>query len=406
MLPGVVNVNYGIDFADVDDDGSIDMWVADCGRLGDQVLRNDGGGGFSDVTAASLSRPDAVDHWTRTSFGEDVVFADVDGDGDMDAYVNSRPHDPNGNTWAEALFINDGTGQFTDEIVRRMPTDVFGEQGISGLASFADVDGDGDADLVRSTRFHRTTLPGQSGRTGLFLNDGSGHFVDATDQLPDDAGIHTSGLGLADVDLDGSPDIIQSTSPVDANPDSANELRVYLNDGEGRFADSSDGLLPSAWREGLNTAKFDLGDVDNDGDVDIVSSNVILRYDQPSETFVADHTTPVTEGAGLAIVGDVDGDGHLDIVATRYREVDGHGTHDPMLLLNDQSGGFGSPKQIAEMPPMTIIQEMGLADVDVDGDVDLYVGTGVPPHAHPGQEGMEGGTQLDRLFVNTATGDE
>ncbi len=398
LLPSVVNVNYGIDFADVDGNGSVDLWVADCGRFGDQLLLNDGTGGMIDETSERLSRPDASDQWKRTSFGEDVVFADIDGDGHVDAYINSRPHTPTGNVWAEGLFINDGTGGFTDEIESRLPIEVFWEQGISGLAAFGDVDGDGDVDLLRTTRFHRTTSPDQNGRTGLFLNDGSGFFTEATERLPDDARTHTTGLGLADVNLDGHLDIVLENSPVDANPDSVNELRIYLNDGEARFHDASTELLPAAWREGLNVAKFALGDLENDGDVDIVSSNVILRYDRGSGRFVADHQTPVMEGAGLAVVGDVDGDGFLDIVATQFREVEGEGAHDPVLLLNDGNGGFGRAQTIAEMPPGTIIQEMGVADVDGDGDGDLYVGTGVPPS---GQQGMVGGSQLDRLLMST-----
>lgn len=402
LLPTVVNVNYGIDFADVDADGSLDIWVADCGRLGDQLLLNDGGGRYADVTAASLSRPEAFDHWKRTSFGEDVAFADVDGDGDSDAYVNSRPHKADGSVWAEALFINDGTGHFVDEIHSRMPTDVFWQQGISGLAAFGDLDDDGDPDLIRTTRFHGTTGPDQDGRTGLFLNDGAGFFDDATERLPDDAGTHSSGLGLADVDLDGDLDIVMETSPVDGKPETANELHVYLNDGDGRFRDASDDLLPAAWREGLNAGKFALGDLDADGDVEIVSSNVILRYEEGLDRFVADHEPPIMDGAGLAIVGDVDGDGYPDIVATKFRQTGDEGAHDPVLRLNDQSGGLGPPQTIARMPAGTVIQEMGLADVDGDGDRDLYVGTGVPPHDHPGQEGMQGGTQLDRLFINTS----
>lgn len=401
LLPDVVNVNYGTDFADIDGDGSVDIWVADCGRLGDQVLLNDGNGVFADVTAERLNRPGASDHWSRTSYGEDVVFVDVDGDGDQDAYVNSRPHLPDGSVWAEALFLNDGAGGFTDEIEFRLPTEVFAEQGISGLAELGDVDGDGDMDLVRTTRFHRTTMPGQLGRTGLYLNDGSGVFTDATNRVPDDSGTHTSGLGLADVNLDGYLDIVLENSPVEANPDSVNELRVYLNEGDGHFRDASAELLPAPWREGLNAAKFALGDLEGDDDIDIISSNVILRYAQDAGRFVADHQTPVKEGAGLAIVGDVNVDGYPDIIATQFRQVGDHGAHDPVLLLNARNGSFEAPQKIAEMPAGTVIQEMGLADLDGDGDPELYVGTGVPPHDHPGQEGMEGGTQLDRLFVNT-----
>lgn len=401
-LPDIVNVNYGIDVGDVDRDGDADLWVADCGREGDQLLLNDGDGRFDDVTEERLARPDASGHWRRTSFGEDVVFADVDGDDDLDAYVNSDlSNRVSADVEPEALFINDGTGRFVDEIEDRLPMDVIRRQGTSDLAAFGDLDGDGDLDLVRITRAPIEASPiEQNGRTGLFLNDGTGVFTDATDRLPDDAGSFSEWFGLADVDQDGDEDVVLSNLQVEHGPTTRNEVRIYRNDGNSRFEDASSQLLPPEWME-RSLGKFTLDDIDNDGDDDIVASHAILRYDQRSGRFVADGDAPFARGAGLAITGDVNNDGYPDLITTEARAVGGHGTHHPVLLLNDRRGHFRSPRVLHDMPTETVIQDMGLVDADGDGDRDLYVGTGVPPHDHPGQEGMVGGEQKDRLLINT-----
>lgn len=396
-LPRVYNVNYGIDVGDVDGDGDIDIWVADCGRGGDQLLVNDGAGVFSDVTDEQISRPGAPEDYRRTSKGEDANFADIDGDGDLDVYVNSDlASKERGPVYErpEAVFINDGTGNFVDEIEERLPREVTWRHGASDLASFADLEGDGDLDLVRITREPLPISPvEQTGQTGLFLNDGAGFYADGTDRLPDDSGWFTGGLGLADVDRDGDIDIITNHQDM---------LRIYANDGQANFTDVSQAMLPPRFVEGTGIGRFALGDIDNDGDTDILGSEVILRYEQASGRFVDDDESPLENGAGLTIAGDVNNDGYLDLIAVQQVEEPGSfETHDPVLILNDQQGGFHSPEVIADMPEGTIIQEMGVPDVDGDGDIDLYVGTGVPPHDHHGQEGRPDGIQHDVLFINT-----
>jgi len=398
-MPEIVNVNYGIDVADIDEDGDLDLWVSDCGRVGDQVLVNDGSGRFADETGRRLSRPDASEDWKRTSFGEDAVFADVDGDGDLDVYVNSDlSNRPDTTPEPEALFINDGSGRFVDEIEDRLPIDVLWRQGTSDWADFADLDGDGDLDLVRTTRAPLESAPlEQNGRTGLFLNDGEGFFTDATERLPDDAGRSTAGFGLADVDHDGDVDMIlahHDLSP--GRPETA--LSVYINDGDARFEDASQRFWPrQAAREVGFIGRFALGDVDNDGDTDLVApaSGAALLYDAQAGRFRPEGI-PLPNGSHLAaVLEDVDNDGYPDLIAAQVRDVEGRETHFPVLLRNDRRGGFRSPQTIAEMPAETHIQEIGLFDMDGDGDPDLYVGTGVPKHD------MVGGSQKDRLFVNT-----
>lgn len=218
--------------ADVDGDGDLDLIIAGAGQ--DRLLINDGKGVFTDETADRLPAE------SRTT--QDAEFADLDGDGDMDLvlgqegghalwlndgtgrFVEPSHHMPDpGNVEArkvtpadvdgdgdldlyfshvgwqgrgpqDHLLINDGHGVFTNETAARIPA----EEGTTLVARFADLDGDGDLDVVR----------GEHGPLTVWLNDGAGVFTDATDQILPAPVMGTNiAVALADFDGDGRIDI-------------------------------------------------------------------------------------------------------------------------------------------------------------------------------------------------------
>lgn len=134
----LLELGSGVALGDVDGDGWVDVYL--CGLEGDNVLyRNRGGWKFEDITAtAGVACP--------RQFSTGCVFADLDGDGDLDLLVNSL----GGGTRA---FLNDGRAQFTE-------ASHLGLARNSGATSMAlsDVDGDGDLDLYvtnyRADTFH------------------------------------------------------------------------------------------------------------------------------------------------------------------------------------------------------------------------------------------------------------
>ncbi len=116
-----------------------------------------------------------------------LALGDVDGDGDSDLIF--------GNAFSgqqNRLYLNDGTGTFPDATAARMPPDSDYTQSVA----LGDVDGDGDPDLV----FGKSGLTNSQNR--LYLNDGTGTFTDATvARMPHDT-YNTSAVALGDVDGD------------------------------------------------------------------------------------------------------------------------------------------------------------------------------------------------------------
>ena len=168
---------------DITGDGLEDVFFGN--NSGTGVFINLGNGTFE-------SGNDRVPQVSRTT--QDLAFADVDGDEDLDLFEGNE----NGNI----LHINDGTGNFSDDSTNRLPAGLNIE---TRKVTFGDVDGDNDLDIFLS---NVAFIPGKNQQNRLFLNDGSGIFSDATStNLPPDND-HTVDAIFEDVDLDGDLDLV------------------------------------------------------------------------------------------------------------------------------------------------------------------------------------------------------
>src|SRR5262249_32276677 len=133
-----------------------------------------------------------------TGLSRMIKVADVDGDGDLDIITGGAWHTQ------LVLYLRDGDG-WTDATAQ-LPQ----QRTSIGDAEFGDVDGDGDLDLVLADWGDKdpgsTGYPG--GKTRLYLNDGHGNFTEAADQMPDLLVKWSWDLELVDVDNDWDLDIL------------------------------------------------------------------------------------------------------------------------------------------------------------------------------------------------------
>ena len=240
------------------------------------LFRNDGGLRFSDVTdEAGVGRDDG--------HGFGVVSADLDDDGLIDLYV-ANDQNPN------FLFLNNGDGTFDDATETSGAAFDLDGMAQSGMGIDAmDVDGDGIPELF-STNF-------QNEYNTLYRNTGGGFFTDMTPfyGISQDSRPWVGwGCTLADFDSDGWPDCFVTNGHVDANhPDHEYAEPPLLlrnvappgNPQSRRFRLSTRDVGPyfASNHVGRGAA---FGDLDNDGDIDIVVAHkdgppAILRNDTP-----------------------------------------------------------------------------------------------------------------------------
>jgi FG-GAP-like repeat len=155
-----------VDFADVDKDGDLDIYIAEGTASpeprANKLYINDGSGNFTDETTTRL--PDSP-----PANSTEVDFADADSDGDLDAIV--------ANLGPEQLLLNEGTGHFVDASASNLPTPLDLFNNISSEARFIDVDKDGDKDILVTNEnpFNPAVLGGAQNR--IWINNGRQHPV-------------------------------------------------------------------------------------------------------------------------------------------------------------------------------------------------------------------------------------
>ncbi|MBT2556854.1 VCBS repeat-containing protein [Hymenobacter sp. ISL-91] len=274
----------GVTAGDVDGDGDLDLVTANFGRSDVTTLLNDGTGRFFPQTIAPVGGSPYR-----------LALADIDGDGDLDLLTANFGPNNLGNT--VSVRLNDGRGTFRG--ITELPLGA----SISGLA-VADVDNDGDLDLVAS-------VFGED-RVAIRLNDGTGTFSGTASVA---VGPGPYSVALADVNADGFVDLLTANLGGLAAGTTAS---VRLNDGRGAFGGGSE--------VGVGTAASTVlaADVDGDGDLDLLTANygsntVSVRLNNGQGLFgggsdpTVDTGTYTRAGSFSLAVGDLDGDGDLDL---------------------------------------------------------------------------------------------
>jgi hypothetical protein len=238
---------------DVNNDGLIDVWVAN-EHAANVLLLGDGYGSFRassslTFTAPNLWRPPVI----TTLITKDVALGDIDGDGDLDAVFAVWP--PECCQYPGTYICrNDGSGRFEGNCVE--PQDqhgigIFnlphgGKQGLS--VRIADIDGDGSLDL----------LLGHRNNNQLLFNNGAGFFSSAArpGSQWEEGRSDTGHIYIMDVDLDGDLDVYAGMP-----------FQLFLNDGSGVLRIDSG----SSFDVNANAiVAAHLADLDEDGDADAI----------------------------------------------------------------------------------------------------------------------------------------
>ena len=291
----------GAAFADYDRDGDLDLFVANyvefdvqnpplkdmvcdylgirvaCGPRGmkggpDFLYRNDGDGTFTDVSQAAGVSDE------RGYYGLGVLWSDLDNDGDQDLFV-ANDATPN------YLYLNNGRAGFEDQsFLGGVAVGGYGKNQACMGVDINDTDGDRQLDIV-VTNFSEDY-------NTLYRNLGDARFLDVSHE----AGLAFPSLSylgwgakFVDVDCDGNLDLFVANGHVHPQIDSrrldvqyAQPNQLFLNSGDGRFREYR---APESALGGVECSRgAAFGDLDNDGDVDIVINNLdaaptLLRND-------------------------------------------------------------------------------------------------------------------------------
>ncbi len=362
-------LSYELVVVDLDGDGDLDVATANLQGQSVSVLHNNGTG--------ALALAQVVSTWQAWS----IDAGDFDGDGDVDLVVGTG--DPT--TTADVkLLRNQGNGMFA-------AYEEYGDAITVDYARAADLDGDGDLDVV-----------GFRGVDLLFFwleNNGAGNL--SIEHEIDIAGYSPEGLQVADLDADGDIDLATV---------GFEEAMVYENDGLGNFVGVRSHI-------GRQVERMALGDINGDGRLDIATigedSNVAVTMlgdgvgaPYPPNRWVSDSDPEA------AVLGDFDGDGTIDLavavaginggmeVARNVSGVDvmleeqsglddaydiaagdfdGDGVLDPIMvgegatarvLLNGRGGSF---EMVSSSFGQGVGRAVSVGDIDQDGNLDAIV---------------------------------
>ncbi len=341
-LPGSVGVHSG----DIDGDGRVDIVAASEDTNQIVWLRNNGAQPptFEQRTVSSGPPPPP-----GQDFAKAVFVADIDHDGDFDVVFASEQQNKIG--W----FENTGRGSsFTEHVIA---TDMLHAKSVWA----EDIDWDGDLDILATAA--------ESGKVTLYENRRGKPVTFVTHMINSGAmGAHS--VTVADIDRDGDWDILSASRD-------DNKVLLYPNLASHRTAlfDPQTQYVVSTYREPRMAAGVDL---DNDGDQDIVSiADQVVAWHRNDGGLPPNFTrfiiTEGLEGGRWIHAADIDGDGDKDLAIADT-------TSNRILWFENQ---LAAPGAVPSFIPYLVtdrakgVRDVHTADLDGDGDLDLYSASGV-----------------------------
>jgi Bacterial Ig-like domain (group 3)/FG-GAP-like repeat/FG-GAP repeat len=351
---------YAVALGDVNGDGKLDLVIANGSlsyntNINDSffpegvvsVLLGNGNGSFQPFVLY-----DAGGNST-----DSISIADVNGDGKLDVVVGN-PCTNVCSLGTVGVLLGNGDGSF-------QPALSYGSGGSrTNFAVIADVNGDGNLDILVSNECELNDASCTIGSVGILLNNGHANFIPPSFSI---AGFEPYAVAVGDLNGDGKADLAVIDSCASAVCFTNGGISVLLGNGDGSFQP------PMNYDSGDDDASVIIADVNKDGIPDLVAASpsnqaAIVLLGNGDGTFqpgVFSYTG--LNGGGALAVADVDGDGKLDLVIAFSSPNAGLLT----VLLGNGDGTFQSPVSYNFGGNQTF--SLAVGDVNGDGKPDLVV---------------------------------
>ena len=328
---GAGNGPYSVRGSDLDGDGDCDLAVTNFNDTV-SILKNNGDGSY----AAAISYGIGAD-----SSASSICVADLDGDNDYDLAVANQGASP-GYNGSVSVLINGGDGSFG-------ATTTYSTGDYTKSVFAADLDGDGDQDLVVTNGF--------SDNVSVLKNNSNASFASA---VAFSCGPNPWAVSAADLDSDGDLDLAVACSE---------GISILMNNGDASFT------APFEYTGGRFLSSILSADLDGDGDYDLATTDPgfdkISTYKNNGNGAFASLSNYTTNTNPCSILAsDFDGDGDNDIAVAG-------GSDSGSIFINDGAGTFAvALKYHAGDTANTAFDSsysISYSDLDSDGDADLVV---------------------------------
>ncbi|MCA9291455.1 MAG: VCBS repeat-containing protein [Phycisphaerales bacterium] len=235
----------------------------------------------------------------------------------------------------------------------------------SNQATIGDIDGDGDLDIIFANGGNFSS-PGTPLRQRLYVNDGAGVFTEESAARLGAVTLLARGVEMGDIDNDGDLDLIFAQ-------DFSRQPQLFVNDGTGFFANQTAVRLPAML---LSSSRAQFGDIDNDGDLDIyITSGTTSRFT------CGQYRVWVNDGTGIYVdetdirhpIGNVCNNmdcifGDIDNDYDLDVRTASTGTNNSRMYRNNGHGIFGL---VAGVPADSTCYSYDFGDINGDGAIDL-----------------------------------
>lgn len=285
----------GASFADVDNDGDLDAVVVTFGANGvghiNYFYRNEGNGTFTHENLNAIG--DVL------TYSEMASWMDVNNDAHLDLYVTNSV----GNL-KNLYYENLQNGDFEENNSLTITNENLPSRSIN----WVDYDNDGDGDLFVSNE--------EGTQNSLYRNDGNSNFTQITNSGLTSDQESTTGSSWADIDNDGDFDVFI------ANIGSNGERNQLFINNQGVFTEDTNSVIQ---QDQTNSFGSTFGDVDNDGDLDLLVCNAYLPGQDTNFLYINDGSGNFTKDTSSALAqhegwtfgaafGDYNNDGWLDVI--------------------------------------------------------------------------------------------